>query len=52
MSEEDEKFLLSMIDKLGIYDYDRLQNIIIDKAFTQFKFLEVLEKADRNGEVS
>lgn len=52
MTDENERFLLTMKDKLGEYDYDRLQSIILQEAFVQFKFLEALENADRNGEVS
>lgn len=52
MTDEKERFLLSIKDKLGEYDYDRLQSIILQEAFTQFKFLEMLENVDRNGDVS
>lgn len=52
MTDEKERFLLSMKDKLGEYDYDRLQTIIIQETCYYISFIEALEKADRNGEVS
>lgn len=52
MTDENERFLLTMKDKLGEYDYERLQNIIIQETCYYISFIEMLENADRNGEVS
>lgn len=52
MTDEKEIFLLSIKDKLGEYDYDRLQSIMMEEALDYIEFLEALKNEDRNGEVS
>ena len=52
MTDENERFLLTMKDKLGEYDYERLQSIIMEEALDYIEFLEALESDERNGEVS
>ena len=52
MTDENERFLLTMKDKLGEYDYERLQSIMMEEALDYIEFLEALESDERNGEVS
>lgn len=52
MTDENERFLLMIKDKIGEHDFERLQNIIIQETCCHISFIEMLENADRNGEVS
>ena len=52
MTDENERFLLMIKDKIGEHDYERLQSIMMEETYRYIKFLEMLENDDRNGEVS
>ena len=52
MTDENERFLLMIKDKIGEHDFERLQSIMMEEALDYIEFHEMLENADRNGEVS
>lgn len=51
MEDEKERFLLSMKDKLGEHDYDRLVYIITKDAMDYYSALDELYHDERNGEL-
>lgn len=51
MTDENERFLLTMKDKLGEYDYERLVYIITKDAMDYYSTLDELYHDERNGDL-
>lgn len=51
MDDEKERFLLSMKDKLGEFDYERLVSIITEEVMVYYGMMDQLYNDERNGEI-